>query len=70
MNPPFSEGRWRRHLEAAAGLLNRGGVLVAILPESARASIVDGLTLEKSCQVDGGLFGVSVDLVMMKWRRV
>lgn len=36
MNPPFSEGRWRAHVEHAAGMVKSGGRLVAILPESAR----------------------------------
>jgi hypothetical protein len=36
MNPPYSEGRWQAHLEHAASLLEPGGRLVAILPESAR----------------------------------
>lgn len=32
MNPPFSEGRAKAHVESAASLVNRGGRLVAILP--------------------------------------
>lgn len=36
MNPPYSEGRWRAHVEHAAGMVKAGGRLVAILPESAR----------------------------------
>lgn len=36
MNPPYSEGRWRAHLEHAARMVKPGGRLVAILPESAR----------------------------------
>lgn len=36
MNPPFSEGRWQAHLQAAAKLLAVGGRLVAILPASAK----------------------------------
>lgn len=36
MNPPYSEGRWRAHVEHAAGMVKPGGRLVAILPESAR----------------------------------
>jgi len=36
MNPPYSEGRWRAHVEHAASLTAKGGRLVAILPESAR----------------------------------
>lgn len=35
MNPPFSEGRWQAHLEAAGDLLKPGGKLVAIVPASA-----------------------------------
>jgi hypothetical protein len=37
LNPPFSEGRWRAHLEAATKLLEPGGRLVAILPAGARS---------------------------------
>lgn len=36
MNPPYSQGRWERHLEKAAGMLKPGGILTAILPASAR----------------------------------
>lgn len=36
MNPPYSEGRWRAHVEHAACMVKPGGRLVAILPESAR----------------------------------
>lgn len=36
MNPPYSEGRWRAHVEHAASMVKAGGRLVAILPESAR----------------------------------
>lgn len=36
MNPPFSDGRWKAHTEAAAGLVAPGGRLVAVLPASAR----------------------------------
>lgn len=36
MNPPYSEGRWRAHVEHAASMVKPGGRLVAILPESAR----------------------------------
>lgn len=36
MNPPYSEGRWQAHIEAASKLLNANGKLVAILPASAK----------------------------------
>lgn len=35
MNPPYSQGRWQAHLEAAANLLAEDGRLVAIIPASA-----------------------------------
>jgi len=37
MNPPFSEGRWIRHLEHAASLLKDGGRITAVLPVGARS---------------------------------
>lgn len=40
MNPPFSDGRWRAHLEHAAGFVVAGGRLVAVLPESAKGKAV------------------------------
>ena len=36
MNPPFSEGRAKAHVESAATLVNMGGRLVAILPRYER----------------------------------
>lgn len=41
-NPPFSEGRWRSHIEHAASMLKPGGRIVAILPESSKNSDVLG----------------------------
>lgn len=38
MNPPFSEGRWRAHIEHAWRLLAPGGRLVAVVPRSAKPS--------------------------------
>lgn len=35
MNPPFSNGRWQAHIEAARGLLKPGGKIIAILPSTA-----------------------------------
>ena len=43
MNPPFSGGRWRSHLEEAIRYVRPGGRLVAVLPASADPkSMVDG----------------------------
>jgi 16S rRNA G1207 methylase RsmC len=43
MNPPFSDKRWRHHVEHAVGMLLPGGVLVAVLPKG--AELDDGLEL-------------------------
>lgn len=39
MNPPFSEGRWKSHVLHAASMLRNNGILVAILPTSAKSSL-------------------------------
>ena len=36
MNPPFDQGRWKAHVEHAAGFVTEGGRLVAILPSGAK----------------------------------
>lgn len=46
MNPPFSAGRWRAHVEHAARFVRPGGRLVAILPWNEAAPRLDvGLSL-------------------------
>lgn len=68
MNPPFSEGRWQAHLEHAAGFLKRGGVVVAILPESARRSrsLPGGMAWTFSDPHDNQFAGASVSVVIAK----
>lgn len=69
MNPPFSEGRWRAHTEAAARMLDENGIMVAILPASAKDSFnLDGLDLEWS--EEHSFPGVSIKVVMMRGRRL
>lgn len=65
MNPPYSEGRWRTHVERAISLLEPGGVLVAILPASAVGSFeAPGRAI--SWTPPERFPGVSIDVVMMK----
>lgn len=40
MNPPFSDGRWRTHLDTAYDLLKPGGRIVAVLPASAKNRVI------------------------------
>lgn len=70
MNPPFSEGRWRAHLEAAAGLLAHEGRLVAILPASARgADLLPGMSLQWHGPYDNEFAGTSVSVAILAAER-
>lgn len=67
MNPPFSDGRWRAHVEAAATLVRSGGRLVAILPSGARnTDVLPGWACEWSPVLSGQFPGTSVDVVMLR----
>jgi hypothetical protein len=63
MNPPFDQGRWQAHLEAARGLLAPGGVLVAVLPLGARGK-VEGV--EFGAVFEGAFAGTSASVVLCK----
>ncbi len=67
MNPPFDRGQWRAHLEHAAGLLDAGGRLVAILPEGARnaADLLPGMTLEWHGPLHNQFAGTSVSVMIL-----
>lgn len=67
MNPPFSEGRWQAHLEGAGGMVRKGGVLVAILPASAKGKqVLEGFDLEWSKVYDNEFAGCSASVVILK----
>lgn len=66
MNPPYSEGRWQAHLQAAADLLKPGGRLVAILPASAKGKdLLPGWSLEWARTFDNEFAGASVSVVVL-----
>lgn len=72
MNPPFSDGRWQEHLQAAASLLARDGALAAILPSGAKtraADLLPGFELEFQGPFDNQFPGASVSVVMLRARR-
>lgn len=70
MNPPFSEGRWKAHTESALRLLSPGGVLVAILPASAKNSYQpEGVDHDYSRVYENEFAGTSVSVVMLKARK-
>lgn len=67
MNPPFSEGRWKLHVEHAATMVKRGGVLVAVLPSSAKTGLkLPGFDLEWSGVYENEFPGASVDVVIVR----
>lgn len=66
-NPPFSEGRWRTHVDAALGLLAPGGRLTAILPASARHSLMldHRITTEWHGPFDNEFAGTTASVVIL-----
>lgn len=70
MNPPFSEGRWQAHLQAAAKVMKKDGILVAILPSSASGKqVLDGFDLQWSQAYSNEFSGTSVSVVILKATR-
>jgi hypothetical protein len=67
MNPPFSEGRWKLHTEGAAKCVAADGVIVAILPASAKGNFdLPGFALEWSPVFDNEFAGTSISVVILK----
>ena len=67
MNPPYSQSRWQRHIEAAATMLRPDGILVAILPASAKGKeLVGGYSHTYSRVYENQFRGASVDVVIVK----
>ena len=70
MNPPYSQGRWQAHVQRAAEMLKTDGVLVAILPASAKGKeLIAGFTHEYSSAYENQFKGASVDVVILKARK-
>lgn len=66
MNPPFSEGRWMAHLEAASKVMKKTGRLVAILPASAKGkTLIEGMQHEYSEVYKNKFAGTSVEVVIL-----
>lgn len=68
MNPPFSDGRAKLHVEYATSKLNPGGRLVAILPASMKGKDFLGSNFahEWSAIYDNEFAGTSVSVVILK----
>ncbi|CAM3451302.1 class I SAM-dependent methyltransferase [Klebsiella variicola] len=67
MNPPFSEGRAKAHVEAAANMVKCGGRLVAILPSGMRnKDVLPGWDIEWSRVYENEFLDASVSVVILK----
>ena len=67
MNPPYSQGRWQAHIEHAATMLRPDGILVAILPSSAKGKeLIPGYSHTYSRVYENQFKGASVDVVIVK----
>jgi len=66
MNPPFSQGRWRSHVEHAASLLSPGGKLAAVIPASAHGKFhVEGLNVVYDGPYNNQFSGASTSVTIM-----
>lgn len=66
MNPPFSEGRWSAHVEAASTMLADDGIMTAILPASAKGKFeLPGFDVEWDNVYSNEFAGTSVSVVIM-----
>ena len=66
MNPPFSQGRWRSHVEHAASLLSPGGKLAAVIPASAHGKFhVEGLNVVYDGPYNNQFSGTSTSVTIM-----
>lgn len=68
MNPPYSDGRWQAHVAHAVLFLKPGGVLVAILPDSAKLGALqfDGCTVKLHGQHSFAGTSIKVRIVSVK----
>lgn len=72
MNPPFSEGRWQLHTQAAAELVAADGRLVAILPATARGQneLLPGFECTWHGPYQDEFIGTSVSVVILVADRI
>ena len=71
MNPPFDQGRWQAHTEAAASMLKSDGRLVAILPMSAKGKdLLPGFNCSYPKTFDNEFSGTSISVVIMVAERI
>lgn len=66
MNPPFDQGRWKAHVEAAAELLVGRGRLVAILPSGAKNNLsLKGFDMAWHGPYENMFSGTSISVIIL-----
>jgi len=71
MNPPFDQGRWQAHLEAACRLIAQKGRVIAIVPASAKGKVlVTGFEHEYTEVLENQFSGTSISVVIVSMRRI
>lgn len=65
LNPPFSEGRWKAHLEHAANFVKTGGKIVAILPASAQSFALNDFECIYHGPFENEFVGTGVSVVIL-----
>lgn len=65
MNPPYSDGRWQAHIEAAYSLLKSGGKIVAILPVSAKGKKICAGNIIWHETYNNEFIGTSVSVIIV-----
>jgi predicted RNA methylase len=66
MNPPFDQGRWLSHIEAAAAVTARGARIVAVLPEGAAKRLqLPGFALQWHGAYSNEFAGTSISVVIL-----
>lgn len=65
-NPPFDQGRWKAHLEAAGELVKAGGRPVAVLPSGAKnEELLAGFVKHWHGPFDNEFAGTGVSVVVL-----
>ena len=71
MNPPFTAGQAKVHVEVAAGLLKKNGVLVAIVPNSLKSKLLtQGYSVQWSRDIHGAFSGTGTNVTVAMVRIV
>lgn len=71
MNPPYDQSQWKAHVEHAAGMVAKGGRLVAILPNSAKDKFqLNGFNCSYPQEFHNEFAGTSISVVILVADRV